>query len=93
MEEALAVLVNVSINETSHKFILPAELPYAFDKDVKILAAKHKNLLVRLLNFCSKMSKASPFLLQLLQANNIIVHLFNSVGPSSDVIDDSLRYK
>ncbi len=92
LEESLAILVNVSLNDSSHPPILSAEFPYLFDKQVKTFAEKHHSLILRLFNFFSKMSRNSQFLLQLLQANNVIAQLFASVDPASDLTDDCIRY-
>ena len=91
MEEALAVLINVSLADSSHKILLSAEFPYIFDKDFKAILT-HNTMLARIINFCSKMSRVSGFLLQLLQANNVVVHLFVSTKPTVPYANDCMMY-
>ena len=79
------------MNESSYQYILPAELPYAFDKELKSAVTKHPKIVSRFLNLCSKMSKSSAYILQLLQANNIIQHMFASIGPTCESADDCIR--
>ena len=83
--------MNVADNEISHEFILQAGLTYHFNKEMKFIMESQHKILVRFFIISSKMSKSSKYLVDLLQADNIINLLFESLKPSCELVDYSIK--
>ena len=91
VDQIMSLMVNVSLNDNSHSVIISAEFPSTFDKDIKLIIKKHHKVANKFFNLTSKMSKEPKYILQLLQTNNVFSCFFESIEPTNDLADDSIR--